>query len=146
MNLQKRIALSLALVTLLGLTAAGARAETVMRGTFSLPEQAYWGDTLLPAGNYTLSVAKELSGTNFISVRGEGIVATLMAPAGAGDASAGTYLKVDEINGAYVIRELDSSFLGKSYHFAVSKAVRNMTLRGSVAQPVSIPVSANAGL
>ena len=60
MNLHKGFALSLAVVTLLGLTAVGANAETVTGGTFTLPVQAYWETpSCLPAiilyrwiGNY----------------------------------------------------------------------------------------------
>lgn len=146
MNLHKRFTLSLGLVALLGITAVGASAETVMKGTFSLPVEAYWGNTRLPAGGYTLALNKEVTGINTVVVRGDGVAATFIAPAGPEEISTRSCLKVDEINGAYVIRELDAGSLGKSYKFGVTKAVRNMTLRGSAGQPVAVPVSDNGGL
>jgi len=145
-NLRKRIALSLALVTLLGLTAPGASAETFSKGTFSLPVQAYWGDTLLPAGDYTLSLNRELTGIDLVMVRGEGMSATILAPAGAAGMSVCSCLKLDDISGTYVIRELGAGVNGREYRFALSKTVHNLTLRGSVSQPVTVPVSSVAGL
>lgn len=145
MNLHKGFALSLALLTLLGLTAAGASAETVSGGSFTLPVQAYWGNSLLPAGDYTLSLDRESSGIDLVFVRGEGISAMIMAPAGAAGMSTCSCLKVDEISGAYVIREFDAGVNGRSYNFAVSKAVRKMALSGSVTRPATVPVSAAAG-
>ena len=143
MNLRKRIALTLALVTLAGLTAVGASAETQLRGTFTLPVQAYWGNTLLPAGDYSLTLIRDIGNMtpSLVYVRGEGVSATFMAPTSAEEEPTHSCLKLDDVNGTYVIRELDAGNPGKSYKFAVTKAVRNMTLRGSVATPVTVPVS-----
>lgn len=146
MNLHKRFALTLALVTLLGLTAAGASAETITKGTFTLPAQAYWNDVLLQPGEYTLSLDRGISGVELASIRGEGVAAMLVVPAGSDEISGHSCLKVDNLNGTYVIREFDAGMIGKSYRFAVSKAVRNLTLRGAATQPVTVPVSAAAGL
>ena len=144
MNLHKRFALSLALLTLLGLTAAGASGETITKATFTLPAQAYWNDTLLQPGEYTLSLDRGLSGVEFVSVRGEGTTAILLAPAGSEEISGHSCLKADEVNGTYVIRELDAGPIGRSFRFGVSKTVRNLTLRGAVTHPVTVPVSAAA--
>ena len=76
MNLQKRIALSIAIASLVGLTAAGASAATLSKGTFTLPVQAYWGDKLLPAGDYRMTLNRELSGVSLVFVEGEGTAAT----------------------------------------------------------------------
>lgn len=146
MNLHKPFALSLALVTLLGLTAAGASAETITKATFSLPAQAYWVDTLLQPGEYTLSVERSVSGVSMIFLRGEDLAAIIMAPAGSDETSGHSYLKLDDVNGTYVVRELDAGSIGRAYKFGVTKAVRNLTLRGAARQPVTIPVSTVAGL
>ena len=138
MNLRKRFAISLSLFALAGLAATAANAQTVLRGDFTLPEQAYWCNTLLPAGGYTLSLVRQPSGINMVFVKGEGLEATFMAPSNAEEVSERSVLKVDEINGTRVIRELDAGFLGKSYRFAVSKAVREMTLSGSIAKPLTV--------
>jgi hypothetical protein len=146
MNLQKRFALSLATVALLGLTAAGAGASTIAKGTFTLPEQAYWNNTLLEPGEYTLSLERNLSGIEMLHLQGENIAATFVIPIGSEETAGHSCLKLDNFNGTYVIRELDASLIGRSYRFGVSKTVRELTMRGAVAQPVSVPLSAAAGL
>lgn len=131
----------MACVTLLGLTAAAASAETITKATFTLPTQAYWNDVLLQPGDYTLSLERNLSGIELVSIRGEGVAARFVVPAGSADGSGHSYLMVDEVNGTNVIRELNAASIGRSYRFGVSKTVRNLTLRGDAAQPASIPVS-----
>ena len=141
MNLHKRFALSLALVALLGLTAAGASAQTVTKATFTLPVQAYWNSVLMPAGDYTLSLDRSVSGLEMVFLRGEGVHAVFFTPAGSDDSSGHSFLKIDGLNGTYVVREFDEGPHGRSYQFGVAKAVRNLTLRGAAPQPVTVPVS-----
>jgi hypothetical protein len=145
-NLHKTFAIGLALLGIAGLTSAAASAQTVTKGTFTLPAQAYWNSTLLQPGQYTMSVDRTLTGIDLVHLRGEGINATFMTPAGAEDGTVKNCLKVDDLNGTYVIRELDAGAIGRSYYFGVSKSVRNRTLSGAVSQPVTIPVSSAAGL
>lgn len=145
MNLIKRPALSLAFA-LLGVAAVGASAETITKGTFTLPAQAYWNDIQLQPGDYTLSVERAITGINTIFLRGEGSTAIIIAPAGSADSSGHSRLKLDEVNGTYVIRELDAGPIGRSYRFEVSKAVRNTMLSGAARQPVTVPVTSAAGL
>jgi|SRR5579863_5060344 len=146
MNLRNRFVLIPTLVALLGLTAVGASAETQMRGNFTLPEQAYWGSTLLPAGDYSLTLVMQPVGINLVYVRGEGVTATMLAAPNGAETPVHSCLKLDDINGTYVIRELDAGNSGRSFRFAVSKHVRDLTMRGSVAKPVTVPLSANGGL
>ncbi|MGA2575362.1 MAG: hypothetical protein ABSH24_04980 [Bryobacteraceae bacterium] len=147
MNLHKRFAaFTLALVTLLALTAVGASAQSMAKATFTLPAQAYWNSTLLQPGEYTLSLERDLSGLELVSIRGEGVAAIFVAPAGSGETSGHSCLKIDDINGTYVVRELDAGAIGRSFRFGVSKAVRSLTLRGDATQPVTVPISAAAGL
>jgi hypothetical protein len=143
-NLHKRFALTLALVTLLALTATGASAETIAKGTFTLPAQAYWNNTLLQPGEYNLSLERGLSGVELVSIRGEGVAAIFIAPVGAAE-TGHSCLKVDEVNGTYVVREFDAGPIGTSYRFGVSKAVRSLKLRGAATQPAGVPISAAAG-
>lgn len=144
MNLHKRFALTLALVALLGLTAAAASADTITKGSFTLPAQAYWNDTLLQPGEYTLSLDRSISGVELVNLRGEGVAATFLTQSGSEEKSEHSCLKLDDVNGTYVVRELDAGPIGRSYRFGVAKAVRNLTLRGA-GQPVTVPVSASAG-
>jgi hypothetical protein len=142
-NLNKLFTLSLALVTLVGVTAAGACAETIT--TFTLPIEAYWDSTLLQPGTYTLTVNKTTSGTDMIILRGEGVAARFLVPALFERASGNSRLELDAINGVYAVREFDVHATGTSYKFNVSKAVRSLTLRGAATQPVTIAVSAASG-
>ena len=142
MNLQKRFALTLTLVTLLGLAAVGASAATITKATFTLPVAAYWNNTLLQPGAYTLSLDRSTTGVELIYLRGENISATFFTPAGAGESSGHSRLRVDDVDGTYVIREFDEGPLGKSYRFGMPKALRELTLRGAATQPVTVPVSA----
>jgi hypothetical protein len=145
-NLHRRFALSLALVTLIGLTAAGASAQTITKATFTLPLQAYWNSTLLQPGDYSLSLERGISGVNLIFLRGgEGTKAIFVTPAGTGEVSGRSCLKIDDLNGTYVVRELDAGPVGKSYRFGIDKAVRNLTQR-SDARQVTVPVATAAGL
>lgn len=139
MTLNKRFGLSLALAALSALTAVGADAATVARGTFTLPAQAYWNNMLLQPGEYSLSIDRTISGVPTIALKGEGITATFFAPLRSGDLVRHSALKLDEINGTYVVRELDAAPLGEGYRFAVSKTVKNQMARG---ESVVIPVVA----
>jgi hypothetical protein len=144
MNLHKRFALTLALATLVVLTAVGASAQTMTKATFTLPEQVYWNSTLLQPGEYTLALERDMSGVEIVSVRGEGVGVMFIAPAGSVDISGHSCLRIDEVNGTYVVRELDAGAIGRAFRFGVSKAVRNLTLQGT-AHPVTVPISAAAG-
>jgi hypothetical protein len=140
-NLHKRFALTLALVALLGMTAVGASAATITKATFTLPVAAYWNNTLLQPGAYTLSLDRSIMGVELIYLRGEDISATFFTPAGSGQSSGHSCLRVDNVNGTYVIREFDEGPLGRSYRFGMPKAIRELTLRGAATQPITVPVS-----
>ncbi len=140
MNLNKRLALSLAIAALAALTATGASAATLTKATFTLPAQAYWNDTLLQPGEYSLSVTRDISGVPMISLRGEGIDATFFAPACTGDTVHSSALKLDEVNGTYVVREFDAAPMGRAFTFRVSKTVSNQTLRGAAGK-LTVPVA-----
>ncbi len=139
MNLRKSIALSLSLATLSALTAAGASAATLTRGTFTLPAQAYWNDVLLQPGDYTLSISGEASGVRTIALTGDGVDTRFLAPSIAGDFTERSVLKMDQINGTYVVRELDAAPTHSTYHFGVSKSLKNQMARG---EALAIPVIA----
>ena len=47
------------LVLALGLSSSHANAENMLVGSFSLPADTHWGRTVLPAGDYTVTVESE---------------------------------------------------------------------------------------
>jgi hypothetical protein len=131
---------------LLALTAAGANAQTMIKATFSLPTAAYWNNNLLQPGDYSLSLDRANTGVEIVSLRGEGFSAVFFTPAGSDDSSGHSCLKLEDVNGTYVIRQFDEGPIGRSYRFDVPKVVRNQTLRGAAAPPVTVAVSAAAGM
>jgi hypothetical protein len=145
MNGRKHFTIGLALIGLaLGLTAARANAQTALKGTFDLPAAAYWGDTLLQPGEYTVSMSTQAQASAqvpVIHISGEGINATFLAVATPGKESGRNYLDVANIDGTYVIRALDAGSIGETFAFSVTKNVKNKALRASVEPAIAIPVS-----
>ena len=147
MNVRKHLTIGLALVGLaLGLTTVQANAQPVLKGTFELPAAAYWGNTLLQPGQYTIWMSTEmqdLAHVPAIHLSGEGINLTFLAIAKPDKESGRNYLDVANIDGTYVIRAFDAGLIGESCGFGVSKNVRNKALRASAELPgIAVPVAA----
>lgn len=146
MNLRKHVTIGLALIGLaLGLTTARANAQSVLKATFELPAAAYFGNTLLQPGQYTIwmsTEAQDLARVPAIHVSGEGIRATFLAIATPAQESGRNFLDVANIDGAYVIRAFDVGSIGESFAFGVTKSVKNKALRASAEPPIAVPVSA----
>jgi len=148
MDLRKHLTVGLALLGLaLGLTTVPARAESALTGTFELPAPAYWGDTLLQPGQYTIRMSTEvrdISRTPVIHISGEGINASFLAISRPAKESGRNYLDVANIDGTYVIRAFDAGLLGESFAFSMTRNVKNKALRASAEQPpiaIAVPVS-----
>ncbi|HLY17285.1 MAG TPA: hypothetical protein VKR61_08665 [Bryobacteraceae bacterium] len=150
MNVGKRLTMCLALTALaLGLTTMQASAEQVLKGTFELPAAAYWGDTLLQPGQYTIWVnteRHELEHVPSIHLNGEGVSKTFLAIAKPEQESGRNVLEVANVDGTFVVRAFDAGVIGESFAFGMTKSVRNKALRAS-AEPVvtELPVSSGAG-
>lgn len=147
MNVRKHLTIGLALVGLaLGLTTVQANAQPVLKGTFELPAAAYWGNTLLQPGQYTIWMSTEmqdLAHVPTIHLSGEGINLTFLAIAKPDKESGRNYLDVANIDGTYVIRAFDAGLIGESFAFSVTKNVRNKALRASAELPgIAVPVAA----
>jgi hypothetical protein len=147
MNLRKHLTIGLALLGLaLGLTTVQANAQPVLKGTFELPTAAYWGNTLLQPGHYTIWMSTEvrdLAHVPAIHLSGEGVKATFLAIARPEKESGRNYLDVADIDGTYVIRAFDAGLIGESFAFGVTKNVKNKALRASAEVPgIAVPVSA----
>lgn len=148
MNLRKHLTMSLALAALaLGLIAVPARAEPVLKGSFELPAAAYWGDTLLPAGQYNILMSVELRDIAYVPViyvTGEGMRKTFLAVARPARESGRNCLEIADIDGTLVVRAFDAGILGKSFAFSMTRNVKNKALRAS-APTLAVPVSSGAG-
>jgi hypothetical protein len=147
MNVRKHLTIGLALVGLaLGLTTVQANAQPVLKGTFELPAAAYWGNTLLQPGQYTIWMSTEmqdLAHVPTIHLSGEGINLTFLAIAKLDKESGRNYLDVANIDGTYVIRAFDAGLIGESFAFGVTKNVKSKALRASAELPgIAVPVAA----
>lgn len=149
MNVSKYLTMGLALAVLaLGLTTAHANAQPVLKGSFELPAAAYWGDTLLQPGQYTIWMSTEASSlarVPVVRVTGEGLHLAFLAITRPQRESGGNYLEIADINGTYVVRAFDAGLIGRSFTFGVTKTVKNKALRASAKPVMSVPVSSAAG-
>jgi hypothetical protein len=149
MKIRKNLTISFALTALaLGLTTTQASAQPVLKGTFELPAAAYWGDTLLQPGHYTIWMSTEMrdiARVPTIHLSGEGVTKTFMATSMPKRESGRNYLEVVDIDGTYVVRAFGAGLLGRSFAFGVTKNVRNKALRASAGPAIAVPVSTGAG-
>ena len=149
MNVRKHLTIGLALVGLaLGLTTVPASAEQVLKGSFELPEAAYWGDTLLQPGQYTIWMSTEvrdLQHAPAIHLSGEGVDVTFLTIARPAKETGRNYLDIANVDGAYVIRAFDAGSIGESFAFGVTKNVKNKALRASAEPAMAVPVTSGAG-
>jgi hypothetical protein len=139
MNVRKQLTIGLALLGLaLGLTTVQANAQPVLKGTFELPAAAYWGNTLLQPGQYTIWMSMEMrdiARVPTIHLSGEGINATFLAIAKPAQESGRNYLDVANIDGTY-------GMIGESFAFGVTKNVKSKALRASAEPSIALPVAA----
>jgi hypothetical protein len=149
MNLRKHFTITLAVIGLaLGFTTVQANAQPVLKGTFELPTAAYFGDTLLQPGQYTIwmsTEARDIASVPTIHLSGEGVNTTFLAIARPDKESARNALVIADLDGTYVIRAFDAGMLGETFSFGVTKKVKSKALRASAEPAMSVPVSAGAG-
>jgi len=108
----------------LGLTTSQANAQQAYKGTFTLPYETYWGNTVLEPGTYTVSIESGNLAPSVLKVQGSGGGAAMLSgPAEITDIKPGRVLLAN-INGVYALKQFDAGAIGKSYMFAISKAAR----------------------
>ena len=148
MNMRKHLTMTLTLTAMsLGLTTTQAMAQSVLKGSFELPRATYFGDTLLPAGQYKVWMstdAKELATVSAFHLTGQGLEKTFLAIATSRRETKRDYLEIADLGGVYVVRAFDAGTLGKSFGFGVTKNVRMKALDTAARQPISIPLSGGA--
>jgi hypothetical protein len=132
--------LTLALIA--GFGTPRAAAQDAFKGTFNLTTEAYWGPTLLPPGEYTITMSLYPTGARAVSLVGEDVRASILTDWGIPEhVSHRSALKLQQVNGVYVIRELDAGLVGRSYKFLVSKKARASAEQTNTVSQLAIPVS-----
>jgi hypothetical protein len=133
----------LMLAFLVGFSTPQAAAQS-LKGSFDLPAETYWGTTLLQPGHYTITVSHDpAQRVHSLRLTGDGIrIFLLTGPPTPDEFSDRSKLRLENINGVYVVRHLDDGIFGESYVFPVSKNVRMKVERASTPSQVVVPVSA----
>ena len=128
MNFRMHYTLGAALVALaLGVTAPSANAQENYKGTFNLPFETHWGGAVLQPGEYTVSIEGGVYGPKIIRVRGNGQVATALAPAyEVKPVTDSGHLKLVKVGGVYTLYRLDAGLIGQSYTFSLPKNARDI--------------------
>jgi hypothetical protein len=146
MNFVKNCALSVGLFALtISLSASQANAEG-LRGTFNLPFQAHWGTAVLDPGEYALRLSTGASSLPVMYVSGQGkTIMVVLAVTTPTPQSEDSYLRVEDIGQAHVIREFRAGFAGKVFTFSVPKSVKDQATVVRVAQNTMIPVAPSGG-
>jgi hypothetical protein len=146
MNFVKRCALSVSILAVAaGLTASQANAQA-LKGTFNLPFEAHWGTAVLQPGEYRMSIARQPSTLPVIYLTSQGkTVMVLVGSSRAIPESERSYLRIENIGQAHVIREFNSGVTGNQLIFLVPKSVKNEVAIASNTEDTTIPVAPAAG-
>jgi len=144
---------NVALVTTLALTGflagiAHAREVVAKDAPFTLPQATIWGDTVLPSGNYTLSVVKLSAGRGddyTVTVAGAGIKKTILVMRRQGpDVGTNSMLVTESRGDVHFIREVHLPIANLVLTFQAPKAYRTLLAKSpEILQSVPIQVAAN---
>jgi hypothetical protein len=136
----------LALVALALCFAAGlGKAQNAYEGTFTLPFEARWAGTVLPAGDYTISM-RSARAPYLLFVRGEGKSVMILANGAAEkQLSDDSKLILVDADGTETIANLEAGQLGLTLDYSVPKSnIKHMAGSAGGAKPahseVIVPV------
>jgi hypothetical protein len=126
-----------------GLTASQANAQA-LKGKFSLPFQAHWGELVLQPGEYRISLPINPLPMSVIYLTGQGKTRMIVIGTSAAIPDAErSYLRIENVGQAHVIREFNSG--GTRLTFLVSKSVKNEVAIARNEQDTTIPVAPTGG-
>ena len=125
MNFQTNIAFNvMTLVATLGLSGLNAQSADGYKGTFTLPVEAHWSGVVLEPGQYSIVVPPAYR-QPVIQIRGaHGTFLIMEGPTSVSRLSNHGRITLAELDGVYVVRQLDAGQLGQSFYFNVPKEVR----------------------
>ena len=145
MNFVKNCALTVSVFALVaGLGASQANAQD-LRGTFTLPYQAHWGNIVLEPGQYVLRLSAGALTAPVIHITGQGKNVMILAPKSATAESERGYLRVENVGQTHVVREFNSGIGGQLFTFSVPKSVKNQIAVASNAPDTTVAVASSGG-
>jgi hypothetical protein len=129
------------LAAALGVLSPRANAQEY-KGKFSLPNETYWGGTVLQPGEYTVWTEDARPGAAVLRVSGNGKIATALIGAVEFRTTNGHgRIVLVDVGGMYALKEFDTGVVGKSFSFALPKAIHEKVDRAGVPAAVTeIPV------
>jgi hypothetical protein len=139
MNTKRNVAgLTMVAVVLMAaaLTPSAANAQA-MQGKFNLLCTTYWGNAVLPAGDYAFTVRHTSEKANTIEVRGAGQVRHMSLPI-LGKTADKSSLTLAKSNGVAVARSLYIAELGRTFGLPESKQTKELLAKS---QPLSIELT-----
>jgi hypothetical protein len=125
---------------LMGVAATSALAQ--QRAEFHLPFQAKWAGTVLPPGDYWVSMPERSLGRLTFLVRGPaGSSFILPMTAGVGmESSDGDYLQLVKVDGEYFVKKYEQGSSAVTFFFKTPQPNRRLQMTSD--NFVKIPVSA----
>ena len=133
--------LAVAAAIAVGLSAGSASAQTLVKGSFTLPYEVHWGKAVLPPGHYSITIDGVRGPAMVINTLTGQVSAFVMAGA-LDDAtkSQPTALLITKMeNDARLVRSFNWREGNKSFVYrALTEAER--TRLGSASEPVAVPV------
>ncbi len=122
---------------------AGLASAQVSAGKFTLPFETRWGRAVLPAGDYSFTLASG-SLPAIVTVRGEGNAAMIMATGGTsqGRISDQSALFVVRSGGKATVRSMYLEHLGLTFYYTAPKAGKQLVAqKPELIQPIPISVA-----
>jgi hypothetical protein len=126
------------------LTPSVASAQPAMQGKFSLPCTTYWGDAVLPAGEYSFTVTKANSQVDIIRVHGAVNVQHVNIRQNESRSEASS-LTLAKSNGVAIARTLYLSEIGRSFRLPQAGAAKELLAKSQPPTIELIKVSITAG-
>jgi hypothetical protein len=127
-NITILMGLSLALLALAATEATGQVIDSArFAGTFTLPTEAQWGTTTLPAGNYTFRYGILHTGAGLVEVRGTakgGHYSMIVAGPGSQTSTTNNAILCTREGNRGYVRELQMGAIGETVRFILPHRVR----------------------
>jgi hypothetical protein len=112
----------------IGLSAGSASAQQAYRGRFTLPFEAKWGESTLPAGDYTFTLDHATAEGNLNILSQDKKTAAIVHVSGVTELSKATTSSLTAVRsgGTYRIRVLTAAEIGKAFNCGAPKGESQM--------------------
>jgi hypothetical protein len=96
-------------------------------GTFHLATEAHWGRSVLPAGDYQITLPEPALGRAQVRIEGSGkTVYAMPLVTDPRPYSNSSYLRLSNVDGEYFVTEFTSGVSAKTYTFSVPKSAHRL--------------------